>query len=179
VDINSGKIGGEKNFKEMALKTNMEAAEEIARQLRLRDVGGQVVIDFIEMKEMKHVKEVEKVLRQAVKSDKARTDVGRISKFGLLELVRQRIASSAISLSMETCPACQGMGVRRNLEWQALSAIKEIYSLLRSRKTADTLEYRTAEELAFYLLNNKREKLRELEGEFGRTILVQPAAKGS
>jgi ribonuclease E len=177
VDINSGKIGGEKNFKEMALKTNMEAAEEIARQLRLRDVGGQVVIDFIEMKDIKHVKEVEKILRQAVKPDKARTDVGRISKFGLLELVRQRIASSAISLSMETCPACQGMGVRRNLEWQALSALKEIYARLRSKKGTEQVEYRADEELAFYLLNNKREKLRELEGEFGKTILVLPSSR--
>ncbi|MFP4071533.1 MAG: ribonuclease E/G [Desulfovibrionales bacterium] len=175
VDINSGKIGGEKNFKEMALRTNMEAAEEIARQLRLRDVGGQVVIDFIEMKDGKHVREVEKTLRQAVKSDKARIDIGRISKFGLLEMVRQRIASSAISLSTEPCPSCQGMGVRRNLEWQALSAIKEIYAQIRSKRCPEVVEYRAKEELAFYLLNQKREKLKEMEQEANKSIVILSA----
>lgn len=174
IDINSGKIGGEKDFKEMALRTNLESAEEIARQLRLRDVGGQVVIDFIEMRDRKHVREVEKTMRQALKSDKARTDVGRISRFGLMEIVRQRIASSAISLSMEPCPLCQGKGIRRNLEWQALSTLKELYLLLRSRNCPDLVEIKVNQELATYLLNKKREKLMELEQEFSRDIHILP-----
>ena len=106
VDINSGKISGKGNFEAMAFKTNMEAAETIARQLKLRDVGGQVVIDFIEMRDKKHVLDVEKTLRQAMKNDRARHDVARMSSFGLLELVRQRMGSSALAITMEPCPAC-------------------------------------------------------------------------
>ena len=108
IDINSGKISGKGNFEAMAFKTNMEAAETIARQLKLRDIGGQVVIDFIEMKEHKHVAEVERTLRNAMKYDRARHDVAHMSSFGLLELVRQRTGNSAISISMEPCPACGG-----------------------------------------------------------------------
>ncbi len=119
VDINSGKIGGERNFQKMALKTNAEAAREIARQLRLRDIGGQVVIDFIEMKNPKDCREVEKIMRAELKNDRARTDVSRISSFGLMELVRQRLGSSAIAISTEACPCCKGTGIRRNMEWQA------------------------------------------------------------
>ena len=106
VDINSGKISGKVNFESMAHRTNMEAAEAIARQLKLRDIGGQVVIDFIEMRDKKHVLEVEKTLRTAMKNDRARHDVGRMSSFGLLELVRQRTGSSALSITMEPCPFC-------------------------------------------------------------------------
>ena len=113
IDINSGKISCKGNFENMAFKTNMEAAETIARQLKLRDIGGQVVIDFIEMREHKHVLEVERTLRNAMKNDKARHDVARMSSFGLLELVRQRTGTSAISISMEPCPACGGTGLRR------------------------------------------------------------------
>lgn len=96
-----GKISGKGNFEAMAHKTNMEAAETIARHLKLRDVGGQVVIDFIEMRDKKHVLEVEKTLRTAMKNDRARHDVGRMSAFGLLELVRQRTGSSALAITME------------------------------------------------------------------------------
>ena len=110
VDINSGKISGKVNFESMAHRTNMEAAEAIARQLKLRDIGGQVVIDFIEMRDKKHVLEVEKTLRTAMKNDRARHDVGRMSSFGLLELVRQRTGSSALSITMEPCPFCGGTG---------------------------------------------------------------------
>lgn len=159
VDINSGKIGGEQSFAKMALKTNTEAALEIARQLRLRDIGGQIVIDFIEMKDNKHVREVEKVMRQALKSDRARTDVSGISPFGLMQLIRQRLGSSAISVSTEPCPCCGGTGIRRNLEWQAMQTMKTIHRLLRRPGCPSPLQVPVGQELALYMLNNKRELL--------------------
>jgi len=162
VDINSGKIGGEQSFAKMALKTNTEAAQEIARQLRLRDIGGQIVIDFIEMKDGKHLREVEKIMRQALKTDRARTDVSGISPFGLMELVRQRLGSSAISVSTEPCPCCGGTGIRRNLEWQALQTMKTIHRLLRRPGCPNPLQVPVGQELAIYMLNNKRELLTEM-----------------
>jgi ribonuclease E len=176
IDINSGKIGGEKNFKEMALRTNVEAAREIAHQLMLRDIGGQIVVDFIEMKDPAHVREVEKEMRQALKADRARTDVGRISKFGLMEIVRQRLGTSALSASLDMCPHCMGTGSRRNLEWRAMRALKDIFRALRSGVASEPLEYVTDPELAVYLLNRKREKLVELEQRCGRRVLVVPSS---
>ncbi|BDQ37701.1 ribonuclease [Pseudodesulfovibrio nedwellii] len=171
VDINSGKIGGERNFQKMALKTNVEAAKEIARQLRLRDIGGQVVIDFIEMKNPKDCREVEKVMRAELKNDRARTDVSRISSFGLMELVRQRLGSSAIAISTEACPCCKGTGIRRNMEWQALQALKEIHRDIR-KPGMDRVEHDCEEELAIYLLNTKRGILTDLENRYGKEIHI-------
>lgn len=170
VDINSGRIAGKKNFRDMALRTNMEAAEEIARQLVLRDIGGQVVIDFIEMKDKNHVREVEKTLRQAVKSDRARTDVGRMSRFGLLEMVRQRLGSSALAVSTEPCPCCGGTGMRRNLEWQALQALKSIDQQLRRRKNGDPVKCECNAELLAYMANHKREQISIMEKDFNASI---------
>ena len=172
VDINSGKIGGERNFQKMALKTNIEAAQEIARQLRLRDIGGQVVIDFIEMKDPKHCREVEKTMRNELKGDRARTDVGRISSFGLMEMVRQRLGSSAIAISTEPCPCCRGTGIRRNMEWQALQALKDIHQQLTKSSCPDPMEYDCEEELAIYLLNNKRSVLADLEKRYRKHIHI-------
>ncbi|XPV76536.1 MAG: Rne/Rng family ribonuclease [Desulfovibrio sp.] len=172
IDVNSGRIGGERNFHKMALKTNMEAAEEIARQLRLRDLGGQVVIDFIEMKDPKHCREVEKTMRQAFKNDRARTDVGRVSAFGLMELVRQRLGSSALAVSTEPCPCCNGTGIRRNMEFQALSAIREIFCLLRKKNSPDIIEYPCNQELALYLLNHKWGKLKEMGQICGKEVQI-------
>ncbi|WP_035243935.1 Rne/Rng family ribonuclease [Desulfonatronovibrio hydrogenovorans] len=174
VDINSGKIGGEKDFKEMAFRTNLEAARSIPHQLMLRDVGGQVVIDFIEMKDKKHVNEVEKALKTAVKADKARTDVNKMSRFGLVEMVRQRLGTSALSVTMRSCPVCEGTGMVRNMEWQALQSLKEIYRLLRRKNCPSPLEYTVDKELAVYLLNRKRDKLFKLEEKFDRQIFIVP-----
>lgn len=171
IDINSGKISGKGNFEAMAFKTNMEAAETIARQLKLRDIGGQVVIDFIEMKEHKHVAEVERTLRNAMKYDRARHDVAHMSSFGLLELVRQRTGNSAISISMEPCPACGGTGLRRNLEWQSLQALRDIARALRSRSSSPC-QYELPQELGLYLLNHKRDALKELEQRFNKNIEI-------
>lgn len=173
VDINSGKIAGESSFREMALRTNLEAAREIAEQLRLRDVGGQIVIDFIEMKENKSLREVEKTLKTALKEDKARTTVGRISRFGLLEMVRQRMGSSALSSTMQDCPACQGAGRVRSQEWRALQALKDIFNQLRSKKAQPIMQYNLDSELGLYVLNHKRHKLIALEKEFNVQILIQ------
>lgn len=175
VDINSGKISGKGNFEAMAFKTNMEAAEAIARHLRLRDIGGQVVIDFIEMRDKKHVVEVEKTLRQAMKNDRARHDVARMSSFGLLELVRQRMGSSALSITLEPCPACGGTGLRRNLEWRALQALRDLQSRLQAT-SAPTCVYEAERELGLYLLNHKRDTLRDMEQLFGKCleISIQP-----
>lgn len=172
IDINSGKISGKGNFEAMAFKTNLEASQAIARQLRLRDIGGQVVIDFIEMRDKKHVLEVEKSLRQAMKSDRARHDVARMSSFGLLELVRQRMGSSALSICMETCEACGGTGLRRNLEWQALQTLRELRHRLQS---ASGLKYvfESSRELGMYLLNYKRDALRLLEQDSGKTLEIR------
>ncbi|MFP4107471.1 MAG: ribonuclease E/G [Desulfonatronovibrio sp.] len=174
VDINSGKISGEKDFKELAFKTNVEAAEKIPHQLMLRDVGGQVVIDFIEMKDKKHINEVEKTLRNALKMDKARTDVNKISRFGLVEMVRQRLGTSALSVTMRSCPACDGTGTVRNMEWQSLQALKEIYRLLRRKSCPSPLEYEAEMELAIYLLNQKRDKISNMEERYDRKVLIVP-----
>lgn len=175
IDINSGKISCKGNFEAMAHKTNMEAAEAIAQQLRLRDIGGQVVIDFIEMRDKKHVADVEKTLRTAMKNDRARHDVARMSSFGLLELIRQRTGSSALSNSFETCPACGGTGMRRNIEWQALQALRDLRRQMGTH-TGENCVFATTAELAMYLLNHKRESLREMERDYGKCleIVIRP-----
>ncbi len=187
IDINSGKTQGKSNFESMVFRTNMEAAETIARHLRLRDIGGQVVIDFIEMRDRNHCREVEKTLRNAMRLDRARHDVGHMSSFGLLELVRQRTGTSAISISTEPCPFCHGTGVRRNMEWQALQTLREIQRKLAKlsaqenrKKSCDrngekpaTLAYETDFELGLYLLNRKRDRLSELETRYNIHIEIQ------
>lgn len=172
IDINSGKISGKGNFEAMALKTNVEAAECIARQLKLRDIGGQIVIDFIEMRDKNHIREVEKTLRSAMKNDRARHDVGRMSSFGLLEIVRQRTASSALAITMEPCPACGGTGLRRNIEWQSLQVMREIARLARICGTGPC-QIELATELGLYLLNHKRDRLREMEKQYNVPIEIK------
>jgi ribonuclease E len=173
VDINSGKIHGKGNFEAMALKTNLEAAETIARQLRLRDIGGQVVVDFIEMRDKNHIRDVEKVLRQAMKNDRARHDIGRISPFGLLELVRQRTGSSALAITTELCPCCNGSGLRRNMEWQALQTLRGFSRQMRGMNPGSLCGFELPLELGLYLLNEKRERLRELEQLHGMHIEIR------
>ncbi len=167
IDINSGKIGGKTNFESMAYRTNMEAAAAIARQLRLRDIGGQIVIDFIEMRDPEHCRDVEKELRNAMKGDRARHDIGKMSSFGLLQIVRQRTGSSAISISMEPCPHCKGTGQRRNMEWQAVQALRDLQRAMRGAAGSGQTEYAYTvdAELGLYLLNHKRERLSLLEQE--------------
>lgn len=175
IDINSGKTGGKTNFESMALRTNVEAAEMIAHQLRLRDVGGQVVIDFIEMRDQSHCREVEKTMRNAMKGDRARYDIGKMSSFGLMQIVRQRIGSSAISISQEACPHCCGTGLRRNMEWQSLQVLRDLRVQMRNTSIAGNTEFTLCleGELAVYILNHKRERLCTLEKEFGVRLEVK------
>ncbi len=172
IDINSGKVQGKTNFEAMVLRTNMEAAEAIARHLRLRDIGGQVVIDFIEMRDKGNIREVEKCMRNAMKNDRARHDVGHISAFGLMELVRQRTGTSAISISSEPCPHCNGTGVRRNLEWQALQSLRLLQAQLHNANKNAPFIFSVEPELALYLLNKKKDRLLELENRFGVKVEI-------
>ena len=172
IDINSGKSQGKNNFEAMVYRTNMEAVEAIARHLRLRDIGGQVVIDFIEMRDKAHCKDVENALHNAMKRDRARHDIGKLSSFGLLELVRQRTGSSVISISSEPCPYCRGTGFRRNLEWQAQGVLRDIRSKLAGKNVPSTYVHHVEQEIAFYLLNKKRDRLSDLEHEFNVRIEI-------
>ena len=174
IDINSGRSGGKNNFEDMAYRTNMEAAKMIPLQLRLRDIGGQVVADFIEMRDKSHWREVEKTLRNGMKVDRARYDVGKIGPFGMLEIVRQRLGSSAISVSTEPCPCCNGSGIRRNMEWQSQKALRDILRALRVAQSQkqESVTYAADPELALQLLNHKRQRLLEMENTYGIAIQV-------
>ena len=176
IDINSGRSSGKTTFEDMAHRTNVEAANAIPLQLRLRDIGGQIVADFIEMRDRDHWREVEKIVRNGMKGDRARYDVGKISPFGMLEIVRQRLGSSAISISTEACPCCKGTGIRRNMEWQAMQALRDINKQLRqaTANNQTALAYHTETELAFYLLNTKRPILQNMENEAGVSLSISP-----
>jgi ribonuclease E len=172
VDVNSGRSVKERQIEETAFKTNLEAAEEIARQLRLRDLGGLIVIDFIDMKENKHENEVVKVLKNHLKRDKARTTVSKISKFGLLELSRQRIRPPIQYGTYYTCPTCQGKGLVRSIETLALMYLRKIW-LGISKGTVATVNGVLPLEVANYLLNRKREELARLEERHKVSIYLE------
>ncbi|HTO85278.1 MAG TPA: Rne/Rng family ribonuclease [Methylomirabilota bacterium] len=171
IDVNSGRATRERNIEETALKTNVEAAEEIARQLRLRDLAGLIVIDFIDMEENRNNATVERRLKEAMRHDRARIQVGRISAFGLLELSRQRLRPSLIEASTEVCRYCRGSGHVRSTESTALHVLRAIEEEgSRSRSMALTASMPTA--VALYVLNNKRTALAEIEQRYGMRILI-------
>jgi ribonuclease E len=171
IDVNSGRGSSKRNVEETAFKTNMEAAEEIARQLRLRDLGGLVVIDFIDMMDQKHNAEVEKVFKKAIDLDRARIQLSHISKFGIMELSRQKKQSTIQEISYTPCPFCRGRGVRPSLEYTALTAYRKIESQAvkgHSSRIKLILPY----EVADYLLNQKRPEISHLESEYGMSITI-------
>jgi len=172
VDVNSGRSIKERQIEETAFKTNLEAAEEIARQLRLRDLGGLIVIDFIDMKGAKYQNEVVKAVKNHLKRDKARTTVSRISKFGLLELSRQRIRPPIQFGTYYTCPTCQGKGLIRSIETLALMYLRKI-SLGISKGTIASVNGELPLEVANYLLNRKREELARLEERHRVSIFLE------
>jgi len=162
VDVNSGKSTHEKSVEQTAYQTNLEAAEETARQLRLRDLGGLIVIDFIDMKDAKHRSEVERVLKLHVKEDKARCKVGRISRFGLMEMSRQRIAPSIEYGSYQTCKYCRGKGLTPSPETLGIGFLRKL-SLETLKDAGTTVTGIVPVEVAEYLLNKKRRELVDLE----------------
>lgn len=171
IDVNSGKATQERDVEETAFRTNLEAAEEIARQLRLRDLGGLIVIDFIDMKEQKHKREVEKVLKNALKGDKARVKVSRISSFGLLELSRQRLRSAVVEGSFRTCPYCGGSGMIRSIETFALSILRKMQAGA-VRGNIVSIRAVLPLEVANYLLNQKRSTIVDLERKYNLSIHI-------
>ena len=171
VDVNSGKATHGRNMEETAFRINMEAAQEIARHLRLRDLGGLVVIDFIDMRDRKHKQEVERCLRQALKHDKARIEVGRISTFGLLELSRQRIRPAVSERSFIPCANCAGSGLVKSTEAAALTALRRVQAGL-AKGGCTQIRVELPEEVATYLLNQKRAELFRLEKQYGLKIQI-------
>jgi ribonuclease E len=171
VDVNSGRATQGRGMEETALRTNLEAAGEIARQLRLRDLGGLVVIDFIDMYDRKHKQEVERSLRNALKRDKARMEIGRISRFGLLELSRQRIRSALSEKTFTPCENCEGTGLVKSTESAALSVLRQVRAGL-ARGGCTQVRVELPDEVATYLLNQKREELFRLEKLFGLKIQI-------
>ncbi|MBU6166876.1 MAG: Rne/Rng family ribonuclease [Alphaproteobacteria bacterium] len=173
IDINSGRSTREYGIEETATKTNLEAADEIARQLRLRDMAGLVVIDFIDMENSANTRKVEKAMKEALKNDRARVQIGRISSFGLMEMSRQRLRTGILEASTHVCPMCEGTGMVRSVASAALAALRALEAeALRGRHSE--LSLRAGEEVAVYLLNRKRIELAELEELYGVSIVTRP-----
>src|SRR5216684_3827648 len=175
IDVNSGRSTREHHIEDTALKTNIEASEEVARQLRLRDLAGLIVIDYIDMDEKRNNRTVERRLKDALRHDRARIQVGRISHFGLMEMSRQRIRTSVLESSTEKCEHCGGTGHVRSVSSVALQLLRAIEEMLNKGATHNLI-VRTRAEVALYLLNHKRAHLRELEERFQLTITVNADA---
>jgi ribonuclease E len=171
IDVNSGRSTREHHIEDTALKTNLEAAEEVARQLRLRDLAGLIVIDFIDMDEKRNNRAVERKLSDCLRQDRARIQVGRISHFGLLEMSRQRIRASVLESSTEPCPQCGGSGHVRSVSSVALQLLRGLEEILMKGATHN-LVVRTRTDVALYVLNHKRGHLRDLENSFKVTLAV-------
>ncbi|MRR37218.1 ribonuclease E, partial [bacterium] len=172
IDVNSGKTTGEKGVEDTAFKTNMEAAEEAARQLRLRDLGGLIVLDFIDMRDRKHNNAVEKALKAALKEDKARVEVGRISQFGMLEMSRQRIKQTLEQGSTLECPHCSGRGKVKNVESMALSFLRKVHAAA-AKGTVAEVHGGLPLEVAYYLLNRKKRELARIEDDYDIVVTVK------
>ncbi|PNG25200.1 Rne/Rng family ribonuclease [Methylocella silvestris] len=171
IDVNSGRSTREHNIEDTALRTNLEAADEVARQLRLRDLAGLIVVDFIDMEEGRNNRAVERRLKDALKNDRARIQVGRISHFGLLEMSRQRIRTGVLEGSTELCPHCSGSGILRSTASIALHVLRVAEDALLKSASHDLI-IRTRSAVALYILNEKRAHLRELERRFGVAVSI-------
>lgn len=172
IDVNSGRSTREHSVEETALQTNLEAAEEVARQLRLRDLAGLVVIDFIDMQEKRNIRAVEKKLKDCLRDDRARIQLGRISHFGLMEMSRQRIRASVLESTTQPCPHCFGTGYVRSQSSLALHVLRMVEEYLQ-RSNSHNIMVRTPVSTALYVLNNKRRALTELEERFSLTIDIE------
>jgi ribonuclease E len=174
IDVNSGRATREHSIEDTAYKTNLEAADEIARQLRLRDLAGLIVIDFIDMEDARNDRNVEKRLRDAVKNDRARVQIGRISQFGLLEMSRQRLRAGVVAGSTIPCPHCGGQGIVRSIESTALRVMRGLEEEAQ-RQRSSALAIRAPTEVAIYALNKKRREIAHLETEYD--LVIQFEAK--
>jgi ribonuclease E len=174
IDVNSGRTAKDKNFNETIFLANMEAAAELARQLRLRDLGGLIVVDFIDMRNARHIREVEKQVKASMKRDRAKVDISRISKFGLMQISRQKLGRPIQMGSYHVCEYCQGRGVTRSVETQSLSYLRRIQTGV-AHKDVVGVKCRLPVKVAQYLLNNKREELLEMEQNYGVQIRIEPA----
>ncbi|HIJ94133.1 MAG TPA: Rne/Rng family ribonuclease [Desulfuromonadales bacterium] len=172
IDVNSGKSSGERGIEDTAFNTNREAAEEVARQLRLRDLGGLIVIDFIDMRENKHNVEVEKTLKNALKMDKARVNVGRISQFGMMEMSRQRIAKTLNDAIHLACPHCEGRGKVKSVEAMAVSFLRKVHAAA-AKGTVAEVHGGLPLEVAYYLLNRKKRELTQIENDYEIEVTVK------
>ena len=175
IDVNSGRSTREHSIEDTALKTNLEAAEEISRQLRLRDLAGLIVIDFIDMEEKRNNRSVERKLKDCLRADRARIQVGRISHFGLMEMSRQRIRTGVLESSTVSCPHCRGTGQVRSVSSLSLQILRALEDHLL-RHSGHHLLVRTREEVALYVLNQKRRHLTDLETRFGVQIAISGEA---
>lgn len=179
IDVNSGRSTREHHIEDTALKTNLEASEEVARQLRLRDLAGLIVIDFIDMDEKRNNRAVERKLSDCLRQDRARIQVGRISHFGLLEMSRQRIRASVLESSTDPCPHCGGTGHVRSVSSVALQLLRGLEEILMKGATHN-LVVRTRTDVALYVLNHKRGHLRDLENGFkvSLSVIADPSVSG-
>ncbi len=173
IDVNSGRATREHSIEETARKTNLEAADEVGRQLRLRDLAGLIVIDFIDMEEGRNDREVEKRLRDAVKNDRARVQIGKISQFGLLEMSRQRLRAGVLAGSTVTCPHCGGAGIVRSVESTTLRVLRSLEEE-GEKNRASAVTVKVASDIALYALNQKRRELARIEAEYGMEVSFQP-----
>ena len=171
IDVNSGRATHEMDIEETALKTNLEAADEIAKQLRMRNLAGLVVVDFIDMEEPANNHAVEKRMKEAMKPDRARVQIAKMSMFGLLEISRQRMHSSFVESNYITCPYCRGQGVLRTTESSAMLVLRAIEEE-GIKGTNNHLEVRLPQDTAVYILNHKRRQLADLEEKYELEIIV-------
>ena len=171
IDINSGRSTREHNIEQTAFNTNLEAATEIARQLRLRDMAGLIAIDFIDMEQSSHVRKVEKAMKEALKNDRARIQVGRISSFGLMEMSRQRLRTGVLEASTKACPHCEGTGLMRTAASAGLSALRMIEDEA-TRGRGERILLRAGREAAVYVLNKKRAELADIEQRYGVSVEI-------
>ena len=180
IDINSGRSTREHNIEQTAYNTNLEAAQEIARQLRLRDMAGLIVIDFIDMEQNSHVRKVEKAMKEALKNDRARIQVGRISSFGLMEMSRQRLRTGVLEASTKPCQHCEGTGLMRTAASAGLSALRIIEDEA-ARGRGEKISLRAGKEAAVYVLNKKRAELADIEQRYGVSIdiLIDESFEGA
>jgi len=176
IDVNSGRATKEHNIEDTALQTNLEAAEEIARQLRLRDLAGLIVIDFIDMIENRSNRAVERKLKDCLKNDRARIQVGRISHFGLMEMSRQRIRFGVVESSTHKCPLCEGTGLIRSVESVALMVMRHVEDTVL-RRPGQSINVRVPMDVALYILNTKRDTLTALEEKYRLSITITADAK--